>query len=402
MEKKTEFLFFAILCLLIALRTSIWGEIPLRLIIPGSPVNAGVFLNYFTGYNLLPFVLLFLMCMYPKEFKKNTVLILLIPSMIFNLFLFTPPVFYSRFNNYFYILLVLHIIYAIVMLSWALLKKRGNATMFLLVFLLLVSTIVIEISHILGEGRIDLSYAIVFGNMGFTMAMAYILSKQQAQTQINLELLNFKLVETDKLKDKIRTTEMAFLQAQIKPHFLFNALSAISYISQKDGKKGSNLIVDLAMYLRHSFVFHSIDDMSTIGKELEYVSNYINIEKARFGEKICFKKHIRVDKNTSVPILLFQPLIENAVRHGISKKESGGVVDLFIEENSSYIFVEVKDNGVGIDKSKLSSLLTKNEGSIGLLNIHNRLIRLYGEGLDIKSEPVFGTTVSFKILKGIK
>jgi sensor histidine kinase YesM len=66
------------------------------------------------------------------------------------------------------------------------------------------------------------------------------------------------------------------------------------------------------------------------------------------------------------------------------------------------MFVEVRDNGAGIEKSRLSSLLTENEGSMGLLNIHNRLIKLYGEGLEIKSEFGYGTTVSFKILKGIK
>ena len=141
-------------------------------------------------------------------------------------------------------------------------------------------------------GNINLTYMFLFGNFVVIMAMSYIQAAQQAMNHKKLILYNEKLLEADKLKDRIMATEMSFLQAQIKPHFLYNALSAIANVCEKDGKQASKLIIDLAIYLRGSLEFNNLDKMVTIEKELEFVDTYFHIEQARFGPKIQLKKEI--------------------------------------------------------------------------------------------------------------
>lgn len=223
------------------------------------------------------------------------------------------------------------------------------------------------------------------------------LENQQIDMHQKLMSNDKELFEAGKLKDKIVATEMAFLQAQIKPHFLYNALNAIANVSEKNGQEGSMLILDLAIYLRGSLAFNNLDKMVTIEKELEFVKTYFNIEQARFGEKIQLKFQIEVPYHDQIPVFILQPLVENAVRHGISKKVSGGTVSIKIVPSDQGIKVEVIDDGVGIDDEVIASILhTKgNNTGIGIINIHQRLMTLYNEGLYIESELNKGTRICF-------
>jgi two-component system LytT family sensor kinase len=232
--------------------------------------------------------------------------------------------------------------------------------------------------------------------------MSFIQARQQADVYKKLILYNEKLVEADILKDKIMETEMSFLQAQIKPHFLYNALSAIANVCQKDGKNASQLIMDLATYLRRSLEFNSLNKMITIEKELEFINTYFNIEQARFGEKIQLIKEIEVPLNYEIPVLILEPLVENAVRHGISKKQVGGRVILRVMKLPEGIGFEIEDDGIGIQGEKLAVLLSeeRKDQTVGLLNIHHRLLRLYGRGLEISSVVGVGTCVKIVIPEG--
>jgi two-component system, LytTR family, sensor kinase len=183
-------------------------------------------------------------------------------------------------------------------------------------------------------------------------------------------------------------TEMSFLQAQIKPHFLYNALSAIANVCEKDGKQAGKLIIDLALYLRGSLEFNNLDKMAMVEKELEFVDTYFHIEQARFGQKIQLRKEIEIPIDVQIPVLVLQPLVENAVRHGISKKSGGGTVTIRMMKKGRNICLEIEDDGVGISGDKLATILSEHENAqgVGLLNIHNRLLKLYGRGLEISSE----------------
>jgi len=201
--------------------------------------------------------------------------------------------------------------------------------------------------------------------------------------------------------EKARAAEVAFLQAQIKPHFLFNVLNTISAFCDTDPERAGALIDELANYLRHSFDFMNLDMFVPVDKEISLVKSYLEIEKARFGEELAVEFNIDNSIQIEIPPLSIQPLVENSIRHGLRKKAGRGLVTVSVKLAPGYVTVTVSDNGRGISNAKLDKLLAPdNTGSVGLRNIHSRLTRLYGKGLSIKSEAGQGTVISFKIPRG--
>ncbi|MBF8984236.1 response regulator [Lutibacter sp. B2] len=192
--------------------------------------------------------------------------------------------------------------------------------------------------------------------------------------------------------------EMAFLQAQIKPHFLYNALNTIVSFCWTNPEKAAELITDLSNYLRNSFHFSNMDKFVRIEKEIEFVQSYLSIEKARFEEKINCQYDVD-PINFMIPTLLLQPIVENAVKHGILKREEGGNIKISIKENRDFIIIKVEDDGVGIPKDKLTPILDEKftGKSVGLRNVTKRLKCIYGYGIEIESEVEKGTTVCIKI-----
>ena len=206
------------------------------------------------------------------------------------------------------------------------------------------------------------------------------------------------LVQLKQAIDSLVKTELAFLQAQIKPHFIFNALSVISSLSTREPKKAKELVLDLSDYLRGSLEVESHNSLTTLQKELSLVKAYLSIEQARFKDRLNVSFEIECDKDCPIPILSIQPLVENAVRHGIMPLQEGGEVTVSVKDEGSYISVCVRDNGMGVDEDKIAELFkenTKQNGSVGLKNINRRLIALYGQGLSITKDPNGGTKAEF-------
>ncbi|WP_162300587.1 sensor histidine kinase [Anaerosacchariphilus polymeriproducens] len=202
--------------------------------------------------------------------------------------------------------------------------------------------------------------------------------------------------------EQVETSEVSFLQAQISPHFINNSLSVIASMITRAPNEAKVLIADLGEYLANSYYFDNKSYMVNLEKEIEIVNTYVNIEKARFQERLQF--HIIGEEipNIKVPRLIIQPLVENAIRHGILKKIVGGNVWLKIQRDSQFIYFEIKDDGIGMAEEVRKSLLNE-EGvrkGIGVINIHRRLLKYYGEGLLIISEPGKGSTISFRIPNG--
>lgn len=194
-------------------------------------------------------------------------------------------------------------------------------------------------------------------------------------------------------------TELKLLQSQIRPHFIYNALSAISNVCVKDGKKAEQLILDLAYFMQASFDYSSNAKLIPLENELEYIRKYVNIEKARFEDRIKYIEQIDIPLSTQIPRLIIEPLVENAIRHGISRKKSGGEVRLLVAESPDGIYIEVSDDGVGISKEKLAVIFDGESRGVGLKNIQDRLIRFGGAGLTIECKPEHYTKVSFTIKK---
>ena len=226
------------------------------------------------------------------------------------------------------------------------------------------------------------------------LAFAFILAISYTDALVESEKA---LRELEIESERKLQTELSLLQSQIRPHFLFNALSAIANVCGKDGKKAEQLILDLAYFMQTSFDFSPVAKLTTLENELEYIRKYVHIEKARFGDKIRYKEQIEVPLTVQLPRLIIEPLVENAIRHGISRKKGGGEVRLRICEVPEGIRVEVFDNGVGMPKERLSDVYSEESRGIGLKNIQDRLVRSGGTGLLIESDQDEYTRVSFTI-----
>lgn len=196
--------------------------------------------------------------------------------------------------------------------------------------------------------------------------------------------------------DTAMAAEVAFMQAQIKPHFLFNALNAISSLCDSDPGRAQRLIDVFANYLRESFDFKSLEMYVSIERELRLVSLYTEVERARFGDKLQVEFDIDHTVKTKIPLLSIQPLVENAIIHGLRKKGGKGTVTISVKKVAEGVLVAVEDNGQGIPEDKLERLLKpETEGGIGLWNTDRRLKKLLGTGLTIDSAPGRGTRVAY-------
>lgn len=193
--------------------------------------------------------------------------------------------------------------------------------------------------------------------------------------------------------------EIKILQSQINPHFLFNALNTISYYCSAEPGIAKNLINDLANYYRRNLADTS--SFISIRNELQHVGAYIHLEQARFGERLRVEYIENAEITFYVPPLILQPLVENAVKHGLCHKISGGKITIHISQKEHYFKIAVIDDGIGISKERLAEIFddTSRKKSIGLVNVNKRLIALYGEkyGLKIISRENKGTIAIIKI-----
>lgn len=198
---------------------------------------------------------------------------------------------------------------------------------------------------------------------------------------------------------KAESNELSFLQAQIKPHFLNNTLSVIGSMITRSPGEAKVLIAELGEHLANCYYVDNASPMITLEKELESVNTYVSIEKARFRERLNFHMECQHIPQIMIPRLVIQPLVENAIRHGILKKAETGDVWLIISEDDDCVLFEVKDNGVGMTEKMVQKLLHENgiPNSIGISNINKRLCRYYGKGLEIISQPNRGTLIQFYI-----
>ncbi len=203
----------------------------------------------------------------------------------------------------------------------------------------------------------------------------------------------------NKAISKAEANEISFLQAQIKPHFLYNTLSAISSLILQEPDTAKELIADLSDFLRESYFFDNSTEFVPIKEEIETIETFVRIEEARFRDRFNFKFTYEKIPENYIPRLTIQPLVENAIKHGLMNKEGGGYVELCLYEKDSEIYIEVSDDGLGMDPEYISRILTRNddEHGIGLANIDRRLKKHYGKGLIIKSKKGEGTSVSFSI-----
>lgn len=194
--------------------------------------------------------------------------------------------------------------------------------------------------------------------------------------------------------------EAAYLQAQIHPHFLFNTLNSIHALSEIDVERMRKLNEAFSSYLQISFQYQNSGKFVSLSEELELVRAYLYVEKERHGNRLHVRWNVDQNMNLLLPPLTIQPLVENAVQHGIMKIAKGGTVQIRIERQQFSTLIQVKDDGMGMSREKVQELLDaprEDKKGIGLYNTNRRLIQTYGSGLTIQSEVHEGTSVSFVI-----
>jgi len=204
-----------------------------------------------------------------------------------------------------------------------------------------------------------------------------------------------EISKVGKLKELATKAEIRALQAQINPHFLFNSLNTIAALMRISPDSARELIVNLSTYLRYN-----IEETSTfvdISKELQQVKAYVEIEKARFGDRLNVIYDIDENIHVKIPSLIIQPIVENSIKHGILEGSGSGNVRIevkMLEENQ--VKVTIEDDGVGIPQAFVEckdAVITK-ENRIGMSNVDARLRHIYGSGLVIE-RPSVGTRISF-------
>lgn len=212
-------------------------------------------------------------------------------------------------------------------------------------------------------------------------------------SQIISTLMEVSKVE--QLKTMANKAELKALQRQINPHFLFNALNAITSFIRIDPNKARELIINLASYLRYNLELNN--EFIDIKKELKQVKDYVEIEKARFGNKLNIVYDID-DVDIEIPSLTIQPLVENAIIHGILKDKGVGTIKIIVKDEVEKVKISIIDSGIGISKEAIRNIYSDAvpENKIGLYNVHLRIKLIYGEGLIIKRLEK-GTKIEFYI-----
>jgi len=219
-------------------------------------------------------------------------------------------------------------------------------------------------------------------------------------TQINSFIENIYKEQEEKRKAELKSLqyELDYLQAQINPHFIHNTLNAIGYQAEKAGNKVIyDSLKSFNLLLRAAI--SGTDAMVSIKEEIELVKNFIRIQRLRYGNKFTIDYTIDPELlSEMIPKLILQPLVENAIFHGIEPSGNEGKISILITGENKLIVIRVIDNGVGMDKSTLKNFNRK-FNRIGLENVDERLKILFGEkyGLTVESAKISGTTVKLTI-----
>jgi len=204
----------------------------------------------------------------------------------------------------------------------------------------------------------------------------------------------FELALVEQQKKLRAEAELNTLRAQIKPHFLFNSLNAIMALTRTQPDQARYLLQELSVVLRNGF--KHTGDLISLEEELRFVQAYLNIEKARFPDKLNIELLVDKSIHMHLPPLILQPLVENAVKHGIQKKDGSGTLRLIIKRyDQTHVSFIIEDDGIGMAIDLYPNELPSS--GIGLSNVRSRLDALYAVELQVSSVLNRGTRIEFKL-----
>lgn len=230
------------------------------------------------------------------------------------------------------------------------------------------------------EGILNETYAIIFL---FYYLVLHVKISQQVSEEKDI---------------KLREQRMALMLSQIQPHFLYNTLNTITALCRINPKLAEETTIKFSGYLRKNMHNMEKSDTQPFSKELEHTKIYIDIEKLRFGNRVKVEYDIKID-DFNMPTLTLQPLVENAIKHGICSKIQGGIIKISTEQREKENIITITDNGIGFE---VETALNDGNVHIGLQNVKERLKSIANAELEITSFIGIGTTVKIIIPKKIK
>jgi len=211
-----------------------------------------------------------------------------------------------------------------------------------------------------------------------------------------------ELAELDASRARLAEAEVRALRAQISPHFIYNALTAIASYVRTDPEHARELLLEFADFTRYSFRRHG--NFTTLAEELRSIDRYLTLERARFGDRLQVTVRVAPEVlPVAVPYLCLQPLVENAVRHGLEGRAGPGRITILAEDAGADCTISVEDDGIGADPEQIRRAMV-GEGdsdSIGVGNVDERLRQVFGDeyGLVVETGPGLGTKVSMRVPK---
>ena len=211
-----------------------------------------------------------------------------------------------------------------------------------------------------------------------------------------------ELAELDASRTRLMEAEVRALRAQISPHFVYNSLTAIASFVRTDPERARELLLEFADFTRYSFRRHG--EFTTLAEELRSIDRYLLLERARFGDRLQVTLQVAPEVlPVSVPFLCVQPLVENAVRHGLEGRPGQGHITIVAEDAGGEALISVEDDGAGSDPEHVRRTLAgeRDGDSVGLGNVDERLRQVYGDdyGLVVETAPGAGTKVSMRVPK---
>ena len=280
------------------------------------------------------------------------------------------------------------VVFTLVLLGtvvWEILKGTKTNPLDLYSCLLLLVTLLLDLagvgSSMYSHGTCTkISFALLLVIHGFRALKRILIDYQGAR-------------RAKKLEKELEESRIAILLSQMQPHFIHNILNVIYYLCGKDPAAAQGAISKFSDHLRNNLEAISQKELITFRKELDHIHTYLELEQIRFGEELSIVYDIEED-SFLLPALSIQPLVENAVKHGIAKKRGGGVVTISSQQTEKAYRIIISDTGAGFDADRY---MDDGKVHVGLMNVRQRLASRMNATVDIDSTPGNGTTVTVTI-----
>ena len=392
--KDSRFFWLIILCITFMFRILISGNgyLVANYLLFGLSYEIIISLIYATTYIIKLSLLMHISRSLKLKISDNFMVLV---SVLFLMCVFIPQfvteIIYDSVN-YMFLQAVSYIIdvYLIYKISVEVSKKKRFSVPFLIATCILIASLVIDNYFI--NGYISKNVEFVFPVAGTIFILIVLLVQV-----VRIGEAYVAELRAAELTEELADINMRLMLSQIKPHFLYNALNTIKYLIKKDPKTAEQVVVKFSKYLRANMDSLTQKTPLPVEKELDHVANYTDIEKHRFGDRLNVVYDIGC-KNFVILPLTIQPIVENAIKHGINQKPEGGTVTIKTYEDEDFFFVDISDDGVGFDVNQKPDE-NDERSHVGVNNIKTRLREMLKATVEVESTVGVGTKVLVKIPK---